>query len=311
MKKWIITLLIALVTLISVYIFSPNDITVDESLTLKCSSSALERFLGDTLNWKKWWPIDTKYSDKSNQSYKGYRLTLSKVMYNAYDILLTNKTDVISSRIIVLPFGRDSLTLRWETVLKQNINPFLHSNTSRQAKEIKQCISGIINSLYSFMSTSRNIYGFDIHLTTLKDTTLIATKNISKIYPSTEQVYRMVNTLRIYIASMGSKETNYPMLNVRKENDSFLTMVAIPTNKELKGNERLFPKRMIIIKDNTLLIEVHGGVLSVQKAFFELGNYMQDHHYGAPALPFESLITDRSKETDTTKWITRIYAPIM
>ena len=88
-------------------------------------------------------------------------------------------------------------------------------------------------------------------------------------------------------------------------------MVAIPIDKAISGYGTFIPKRMPIIKDNTLLIEVHGGYLTIQKAYAELLNYMQDHHYSSPAIPFELLVTDRSKETDTTKWITRIYAPIM
>jgi hypothetical protein len=28
------------------------------------------------------------------------------------------------------------------------------------------------------------------------------------------------------------------------------------------------------------------------------------------AIPFQSLVTDRSKQPDTTKWITNIYTPV-
>jgi hypothetical protein len=29
------------------------------------------------------------------------------------------------------------------------------------------------------------------------------------------------------------------------------------------------------------------------------------------AIPFQSLITDRVKEPDTAKWITKLYAPVL
>jgi hypothetical protein len=38
---------------------------------------------------------------------------------------------------------------------------------------------------------------------------------------------------------------------------------------------------------------------------------MNDHFLSAPAIPFEILITDRSKEKDTTRWKTKIYQPSM
>jgi hypothetical protein len=38
--------------------------------------------------------------------------------------------------------------------------------------------------------------------------------------------------------------------------------------------------------------------------------YIQDYHRTLMALPFQQLITDRSAEPDTTRWITDIYVPL-
>jgi hypothetical protein len=38
---------------------------------------------------------------------------------------------------------------------------------------------------------------------------------------------------------------------------------------------------------------------------------VQDHQRVAPAIPFQSLVTDRTKQPDTSKWVTRLYWPIM
>jgi hypothetical protein len=37
---------------------------------------------------------------------------------------------------------------------------------------------------------------------------------------------------------------------------------------------------------------------------------MSDYQQTAMAIPFESLVTDRSREPDTLKWITNIYVPV-
>jgi hypothetical protein len=39
--------------------------------------------------------------------------------------------------------------------------------------------------------------------------------------------------------------------------------------------------------------------------------YKDDYQRVSPAIPFYSLITDRLKEPDSSKWITKIYFPVM
>jgi len=36
-----------------------------------------------------------------------------------------------------------------------------------------------------------------------------------------------------------------------------------------------------------------------------------DYQRAIIAIPFQMLITDRTKETDSTKWITRLYYPVV
>jgi hypothetical protein len=62
---------------------------------------------------------------------------------------------------------------------------------------------------------------------------------------------------------------------------------------------------------NILITEVKGGPASIKKAFNEMETYITDYRRTAPAIPFQSLITDRSKEPDTSKWVTKIYYPVM
>jgi hypothetical protein len=62
---------------------------------------------------------------------------------------------------------------------------------------------------------------------------------------------------------------------------------------------------------NMLVTEVKGGQIEVNKASVQLLNYISDYNRTAPAIPFESLVTDRRKEPDSSKWITRIYYPVM
>jgi len=311
MKKWLIAFLLVLaVTIISIYFLLPSAITVVETTAVKCPEAAVVRYLSDSSRWLKWWPKE-KGSDRASLTFKGTRYHLSKIMYNAYDILLTDGKDSNTTRIILLPFGRDSVTIKWQASVLAGKSPYKKISNYFSAREKAQQLREILQRFSTYMQDPRNIYGYDLKLTTLTDTTLIATKITTPDYPDTKRIYELVGLLKNYATSNGAKITNYPMLNVRKDANGYLTMVALPLDRELKGEGDLFTKRMIIIKDNTLLLEVHGGIQTVQNAFGELGNYMQDHNYGSPAIPFESLVTDRSMEPDTSKWVTRIFAPIM
>jgi hypothetical protein len=88
-------------------------------------------------------------------------------------------------------------------------------------------------------------------------------------------------------------------------------MVAIPTNKILPDNGNITFKLLMADKDNILTTEVKGGPQNIKKAHDRLDLYMKDYNFSSKVIDWESLITDRSKERDSTKWITKIYIPIV
>ena len=47
-----------------------------------------------------------------------------------------------------------------------------------------------------------------------------------------------------------------------------------------------------------------------RKAFDNFENYRSDYTILSPAIPYQLMITDRIKESDTTKWVTKFYYPI-
>ncbi len=142
-----------------------------------------------------------------------------------------------------------------------------------------------------------------------KDSTMVATKVVTASYPTTAEIYSLIDNLESYIKSNGAKENNFPMLNVRKlENSEFETMVAIPTNKELEGNGKIFFSRFVPWK--VLTAEVSGGNSTVEEAFRQMKLYMSEYQKTAMAIPFQSLVTDRIQEPDTLKWVTNIYVPV-
>lgn len=101
------------------------------------------------------------------------------------------------------------------------------------------------------------------------------------------------------------------MLNVHKNGDSsYLVKVALPVDKQLKDAGDI-QYRWMLKGGNILVTEIKGGPSKIEKAFTEMRNYVEDHQRIAPAIPFQSLVTDRREEPDTNKWITKLYWPVM
>ncbi len=64
-------------------------------------------------------------------------------------------------------------------------------------------------------------------------------------------------------------------------------------------------------RGNILVTKVKGGTSIAAVAFEQIKKYADDYERHAPAIPFYSLITNRLKEPDTAKWVTKIYFPVM
>jgi hypothetical protein len=165
--------------------------------------------------------------------------------------------------------------------------------------------------MQSFFSKPENIYGFTIRQEPVVDSILVSTFAMSKGYPSTAFIYNLLDQLKDYIKNQSAKETGYPMLNINTEDSiNYLTRVAIPVDKELKSSGNISYKRMLG-RGEILVAEVKGGPGLINNAFYQMKNYVNDYQRVAPAIPFLSLVTDRMNEPDTSKWITRIYYPVM
>jgi hypothetical protein len=99
------------------------------------------------------------------------------------------------------------------------------------------------------------------------------------------------------------------MLNVStSDSATFNCMVALPINKKVEGNGAIFFVRMV--PGRFLTSEVKGGPYTIASAHRMMDQYFKDFNRVTMGIPFEYLVTDRLKETDTTKWITRIYGPV-
>jgi hypothetical protein len=100
------------------------------------------------------------------------------------------------------------------------------------------------------------------------------------------------------------------MMNIRKlENDSFETQVALPTTQKLSDDGKFSFRRMI--PGNFMTAEVKGGAYTANEAQKQLELFIADYNRSKIANSFQLLVTNRLKEPDTLKWITKIYVPVI
>jgi hypothetical protein len=143
------------------------------------------------------------------------------------------------------------------------------------------------------------------------DSTLLTNIKEVKGYPSTAMVYSLVDELRTYISSQGARETGFPMLHIFTDDSvNYLLKVAIPVDKKLPDAGTI-SYRWMLGGGNILITEVKGGKNEISKAYRQIELYISEHKRVAPAIPFESLVTDRRQQPDSSQWITRIYYPVM
>lgn len=309
MKKFLLTFLILLIAVtVSVYALIPDTIKISEIVYAGVKSTSILRALHNDVKWEQWFPGKTQ---NGTGIFRGIAYTLSEKQYTARKIVIRNQDKKYTSAINVFPVNGDSSALQWKLELVTSKNPFKRIQQYGEASQIKNSLTLLLDSFKTFVQSPKNIYGFDIKYTTLTDTTLVSIKTSLLHYPSTTEIYSLVEQLRTYINQQKAEEHNYPMLNVTQSQDgSYSVMVGIPTNVPLKGTGTILPKRMMMIKNKTLLTEVTGDTSLINKALQATNLYMHDYELSAPVIPFQQLITDRRKEKDSTKWITRIFSPI-
>ncbi len=315
MKKLLLFILILTsLAIICAYLFIPADIQFSNITFVKAKANVAGRFLLNENKWEKWFPADIIAISDSGSGhlfhYKNYSFSIEKTMMNTAEISILDNGKILKSLASIISINGDSVAVEWKSEIQAGSNPFARIKYYLQARKLHTDMGNILNALKKFLGKNENIYnGIKFHVVISKDSTLIATKTVTTGYPSTSDIYTMIGDLKEYLVSHYSEENNFPMLHVKQISDStYETMVAIPTNKKLDGNEKIFSKSFVPWK--VLTAEIKGGNYKVDEALKEMKEYLTDYHIPAMAIPFASLVTDRSREPDTLQWITHIYTPI-
>jgi hypothetical protein len=303
MKKWFIGIGIVLIVLIAcIYIFIPGNLGITQVTPVKAAANGVYRVLADTSKWRNWWP-------SAPTSHNGYRFTIQQRFPHALVLSVEQEDVSMQSRIVIMPVQRDSVSLVWQSEYASGNNPFKRISSYGKAVELKNTFAEILLKFKAYVENTANVYGYKIQQTSTTDTLLMAARATTTAPPSVQEVYKLVGQLKNYINTNGAQQTGYPMLNITPTANEYQFQVAVPVNKILPDKGIIFSRRMV--PGNFMMLEAQGGLKAIDHAMRQIQQYAADYQRTSMAIPFQVMITDRLKEQDTARWITRIYYPVM
>ncbi len=322
MKKWIVGLLVVMVAMLGfIYLGIPKLIRVNVTMPIDAPAGSFMRSEFDEINWRRWWPGEQISAGDSGRSTLGLLATyrFNNINYTPEDkkiniVILRIGLDADTALSLMNFIRENSLSVRveWDAAVSASLNPFTRVRQWFRVKDLKKDMQLVLDKLQEFYKSERNIYGINIVHDFMKDTMLVSTFVHSDTYPTNEQVYHLIDQVKDYAVAGNAVILGNPMLNISREEGEadYIVRVAVPVNKRLPrdGNTsyRLMPAGVRI-----LTADVTGGMYSADQALKQLDYFAADHNYKLPAIPFFSLLTDRRAQADTSKWVTRIYYPIM
>lgn len=307
MKKWLIAALVILIlVIVGVFLFVPSVIEISRTTVTAANTTAVYRKLQDESTWAK--AINDSNTNANFAAYKDYKLLVKTGAFDDLSVQVVHGSDTIYSLFKCLSLTFDSTAFKWSTQIITSNNPVTRLRQYFIAKDIPAMFDDVLAKLQSYTSVQANVYGSTITLQMVKDTALMTTKGVYKTYPSSSDVYDLLQKVRNYISGK-VQETNSPMMHVQQLSDTaYELMVAIPVSKGLDDNGDIRFKQMI--PGRILVTQVTGGQQTVEHTFKMMNLYLIDHRYNQPAIPFASLVTNRLEQPDTTKWVTKIYYPV-
>jgi hypothetical protein len=313
MKKWMVWLLVILIlTLLSTYIFIPAKIAISRISIAEVTKTAEFRYISQGDKWEKWWR-----DARGNPHRKGEPFTynrtifrLTEVQNNIAGIEIEQDGFKWESILHLVSLKKDSTGAIWQCEIPAGNDPFSRLAAHKKAMEISKNMNGVLVNLKNFVSTPQNVYEVRIHRTSFRDTTMLSAKFTSTCYPTTHEIYGYLADVEKGIKKQKGEITGYPLVNVRMlDSGLFETQVALPTDRDLKDDGKIFYRHMV--PGNFLTAEVTGGPYTIREAMKQLVYFLQDNNKTQIAKPFEQLVTNRITQPDTSKWITRIYLPVV
>lgn len=292
---WWIFILTLLLASVGIYGLIPSQLDLSSAVITRCNDKSASRFLSRTSSWTACCP--------------GYNGRIRRTLPFILEVPWTFQDEPLSTTLVLVPGSQDSIGLQWKCTMATGLNPLHRWQRYRQALALKAEMKQALGCLGEKLADEKNLYSVPIQQIISPDSNLVAIRKTMDHLPGTPDTYALVHRLKAYLDAHNALQTDHPMQHVTTlGNGKFEIMVALPTNKSLAGSGDIFYRRFV--PWHTIIATATGGEYSIADATRQMQLYLDDHHRVSMAMPFQSLVTDRSLETDTGKWVTNICQPV-
>lgn len=298
-----------ILVIVGIYILIPARLKISKVIVIESS----ERILLDHLNTyekrKKWWPGEAEHQDTATMKLNTFLFHFSSPGFNTAHVEINDGHLHMNSVISFSRLDKTTMEVAWMAEMHTGLNPVKKVMQYLEAKKIKSFMNQALQHLGNYLRKPENVYGIKIKRGTVKDTLLLTREKTFIKYPTTAEIYNIIQSIKYRISAAGLQQTNFPMLNVhRTYKENYQVTVSLPVNKLTDPGNGITLKRMVA--GNILIAEITGGKKLIEEGFNQLNLYLQDFKLVSPAMPYEQLVTNRLSEPDSSKWKTRLYYPI-
>jgi len=312
-KRWVLLIILPVIILSLPYLLVPGSITVTVSGTANANMEGTFRTIVQDTAIRKWWPAGPENKETEGQvlAFRQLHFQQTSLFYQSLEFNTWEKKDTVQSNLYFIPLNSDSIRLEWRAGFTTGNNPLSRLRSFLFARKLSSVFKVVTDTLIKYINQPSSIYGIGIKKERVPFQHFISLKQQLDHYPTTEEIYRLITELRSYASGKTDYLRYAPILHVdTKDSITYQLQLALATDSLLPGNGRIDYKWMM--KDGNILVaDVTGGPGVINEGFQKMRMYISDYRLNIIALPFQMMITDRLKEPDSTKWITRLYYPVM
>lgn len=306
MKRFLITLVLIMLVIFTIGYFLPKEKVFTQSFNSPIPFDGISRVIVNKEQWKNWWP--GKILNDSTLSFKDQVITIHTILLNGFNASATEGSRKIQMDLQTIATYNAETAVSLTTTVHLSANPLIKVFQYLLMGSAKKTAAELLSQLKTGLSDVKKVYGFDIKMGKVPNSSYISTQKDFDHYPTNEELYQMIDEITTYINAANSKVVNDPILNIVKENEhSYSAMVAVASDRDLPGKGKLMLKQMML--GNIVVAEVTGGPASIEKCRQAVQFYVNDFRKVSPAIAFERMISNRLTE-DSSRWVTTINYPV-
>lgn len=302
MKKWRLLIVLLIAALATWWVIQKKQKGIDQNTTIGVNAKLFIRTFPDEKMWAKWWPGKVEEKNNAHQFLlNGNSYTIVEKKFSSLVINISGQQSDCKAELLFIQAQPDSVKLIWRAA----------DSTQKLCDGMAKDMAAINKAIATFYNNEDHIYGHHIEKSFVVDSSLISTATETTGYPQVAQIYGLIDKLKAYAASQSAAVNGFPMLNLSTTDSvHYKIQVALPLNKRLPNSGDIHYKWMLG-GGNILVAEVKGGAPIINEGFKAMEQYVDDYGRVAPAIHFQSLVTDRRLQLDSTKWVTKLFWPVM